>query len=113
MNDITKNQNLKCTSCGVPYVDHLGIIGTCAENIKLKAEVAEHEMWDNLNEELWDRRTEMTQMKIVIAQLRKERDDARLMYCEFQFLFNNPNKQMNLHKLTALEKGWDCYKDTL
>ena len=31
----------KCTSCGVQWEDHMGIIGTCAENIKLKAEVAE------------------------------------------------------------------------
>ena len=39
------------------------------------------EMWDSLNEELWDRRTEMTQMKIVIAQLCKERDEARREVC--------------------------------
>ena len=35
------------------------------------------EMWDSLNEELWDRRTEMTEMKIVIAKLRKGLEEAK------------------------------------
>jgi hypothetical protein len=35
------------------------------------------EIWENLNQELWDRRTEMTEMKIAIARLTKERDEAR------------------------------------
>ena len=34
--------------------------------------LSQEEMWDSLNEELWDRRMEMTEMKIVIAKLRKE-----------------------------------------
>jgi len=35
-NDTKESQNLKCTSCGVPWADHMGIIGTCAENIRLQ-----------------------------------------------------------------------------
>lgn len=40
-NDTKESQSLRCTSCGVPWVDHMGIIGTCAENIKLRKEVLE------------------------------------------------------------------------
>lgn len=35
------------------------------------------EKWENLNQELWDLRTEMTEMQIVISKLRNERDEAR------------------------------------
>jgi len=28
----------RCTSCGVPFTDHVGIIGTCADKIKLLQE---------------------------------------------------------------------------
>ena len=96
-----------CHSCGVPWVLHIGIAGTCAENAKLRRErdearrevcemnaiessnesvdflslspqdIADQEMWDSLNEELWDRRTEMTEMKIVIAKLRKGLEEAK------------------------------------
>ena len=27
-----------CTTCGVPWVDHMGIVGTCAENAQLRKE---------------------------------------------------------------------------
>lgn len=30
-----------CRSCGVPWGDHLGIAGTCAEVLRLRAENAE------------------------------------------------------------------------
>ena len=75
------------------------------------------EMWDSLNEELWDRRTEMTQMKIVISQLRKERDDARREVCEMNAI-ESSNESVDFLSLTlqdiADERGWDCYeKDTL
>ena len=62
--------------------------------------------------ELRNRRSNMAEMEIEIARLTKERDDARRMYCEHQFIFHNPNKQKNYHELTALENNWDCYKET-
>ena len=68
-----------------------------------------HEMYT----EIYHSRSQIKRLTVELDTTKAERDDARLIYCEFQFLFNNPNKQMNLHKLTALEKGWDCYKDTL
>ena len=75
------------------------------------------EMWDSLNEELWDRRTEMTQMKIVIAQFRRERDEARREVCEMNAI-ESSNESVDFLSLTpqdiADERGWDCYaSDTL
>ena len=49
----SQSQKLKCTSCGVPWVDHMGIIGTCAENIKLKKEVEELRVEINAMWILW------------------------------------------------------------
>ena len=75
------------------------------------------EMWDSLNEELWDRRTEMTEMKIVIAKLRRERDEARREVCEMNAI-ESSNESVDFLSLTpqdiADERGWDCYaSDTL
>ena len=75
------------------------------------------EMWDSLNEELWDRRTEMTEMKIVIAKLRRERDEARREVCEMNEI-ESSNESVDFLSLTpqdiADERGWDCYtSDTL
>ena len=64
------------------------------------------EMWDSLNEELWDRRTEMTQMKIVIAQLRKERDEARQEVCNWSVGVGIKATR----QAVAEERGWDCYE---
>ena len=36
MSDIEKEPS--CKSCGVPWVDHMGIMGICAENAKLRKE---------------------------------------------------------------------------
>lgn len=52
-NDTKESPNLKCTSCGVPWVDHMGIIGTCAENIKLKKEIEELRVEVNAMWILW------------------------------------------------------------
>jgi hypothetical protein len=68
------------------------------------------EMWDSLNEELWDRRTEMTQMKIVIATLRRERDEARREVCNWSVGVGLKATS----QAVAEERGWDCYeKETL
>ena len=52
MSDIENEPS--CKSCGVPWVDHMGIMGICAENAKLHKEN---------------------------AKLRKERDAARREVC--------------------------------
>ena len=64
------------------------------------------EMWDSLNEELWDRRTEMTQMKIVIAQFRRERDEARRELCQADAIYHGEN-DVDIAK----ERGWDCFEN--
>lgn len=74
MNDSTENQSMNCISCGIPWVDHMGIIGTCAEN----------------------------------AQLKKERDEARYMYCH---LVENSRPHGISSKNVAKGLGWDCYKE--
>ena len=61
------------------------------------------EMWDSLNEELWDRRTEMTEMKIVIAKLRRERDEARREVLE--------GMHPDLRHGYAAAREWDCFKE--
>ena len=53
----------KCASCGVPWADHMGIMGVCLNNKALK-------------EDLKDLREEN-------AQLRKERDAALAVVNEF------------------------------
>ena len=68
----------------------------------------DNELWDSLNEELWDRRTEMTQMKIVIAQLRKERDEARRMYCSK--VEGNSRQYGTSSKDVAKQLNWDCFE---
>lgn len=37
------NDNLKYRSCVTPWVEHMGIIGMCAENKELKENAQEHE----------------------------------------------------------------------
>lgn len=37
MNERTMTEERKCPACGVAYVEHLGLIGTCKELQELKA----------------------------------------------------------------------------
>jgi hypothetical protein len=50
---------------------------------------------------MWDRRTEMTEMKIVIARLTEERDEARREIC--WYYDSHPSH-------IAHRRGWDCFK---
>jgi hypothetical protein len=59
-----------------------------------------------LMEELWWRRTEMTEMKAQIKQLTKERDEARREACE-----NGSTTEIAARSLAKF-KGWDCFKET-
>lgn len=40
----------KCPSCGVKYIDHLGLIGTCRELQKLRSELFEQKNVERLCE---------------------------------------------------------------
>ena len=66
----------KCASCGVAWVEHMGIMGVCADNKALREDLkASLEAHD--------------EMRLKIAQLTKERDEARLLYLQ---LFNDPRR---------------------
>ena len=145
-NDTKESPNLKCTSCGVPWADHMGIIGTCTENIKLRKEndallfvvaklekeskewnlrlqdpepiqvlsvntkMNDDEIWEALNNELYERRTAMTEVSAQIEKLTHERDEARRMYCHMagQVMYRSYNKSTAEH--IANNRNWDCYK---
>ena len=71
----------KCASCGVPWVDHMGIMGVCLNNKALK-------------EDLKDSLEAHDEMRLEITQLRKERDKARrlLQSVVEEFISDTPNK---------------------
>ena len=58
-----------------------------------------------LIDELWDRRTEMTDMNEQIKRLRKERDEARRWICQAG------DMSLKFAKQLALLRGWDCFND--
>ena len=47
-----------------------------------------------------------------IKQLRKERDEARRMACEFWVMDGSGYSSTSRAKEDALSRGWDCYKET-
>ena len=87
----------KCGSCGVLWKDHMGIMGTCADNAALK-------------EDLKDSLEAHDEMRLEIANLRKERDEARRMYCDEKA---NPTGCAHTCReyatAIAFNKMWDCY----
>jgi len=81
-------------------------------NKKLQRECDDAQVDQRLIEELWERRTEMTEMKAQIKQLTKERDEARRMASLF-FVINEGGGLSNLKaKEDALSRGWDCFEET-
>jgi hypothetical protein len=81
----------KCGSCGVPWLDHMGIMGVCLNNKALK-------------EDLKDSLEAHDEMRLEIAQLIKERDEARRELC------NRCYGQLNKRGAANL-RGWDCYDE--
>ena len=69
------------------------------------------EKWNSLHEELWDRRTEMTEMKIGLAKLLRERDEARRLHCHMSAQFMYKSVELDTAKHVANSKGWDCFKE--
>ena len=70
----------RCKSCGVPWADHLGIMGVCAENAKLRNErdEARRLACAAMSSGNWDRLLKTTPLS------QEAIDQAR-------------------------ERGWDCY----
>lgn len=89
--DITDDADFpapKCGVCGIPWVSHMGIMGVCLWNKALKEDLKESQ------EE--------------IALLRKERDEARRMYCSM--VENNARQYGTSAQSVATQAGWDCFK---
>ena len=97
----------KCGSCGVAWVDHIGLLGVCAEVAQLRAER------DALLKQRFevDEREENLRLKIESAwrserdEAIRERDEARREVCEFELV------NMKQAYEYATHRGWDCYKE--
>ena len=76
----------KCEVCGVPWADHMGIMGVCLWNKALMEDLV------NLRKDN--------------AQLYKERDEARRWVCQTGV------KSKEEAETVAIRRGWDCYKET-
>jgi uncharacterized protein (DUF3084 family) len=88
--DMNANQPI-CKTCGVLWVDHMGIQGTCAENAKLRKE-----------------RDEARRERDLALE---ERDEARRLYCQTK---HPPTKHCGITEdaLNAAKwLGWDCFKE--
>ena len=97
----------KCGSCGVAWVDHIGIMKVCAEVAQLRAER------DALLKQRFevDEREENLRLKIESAwrserdEAIRERDEARRESCVW-----GSRTEMGARSLAKF-KGWDCYKE--
>jgi hypothetical protein len=67
----------------------------------------DQDIWNRLHDELYERRTAMTEMSEQIAKLRCERDTARRMYCSE---VDNTRPHGIYAEDIAKSMGWDCYK---
>jgi hypothetical protein len=99
--DCCKCAYLPCDSCDCD---------ACKKISKDTSKTDGQDIWNRISDELYERRTAMTEMSEQIAKLRKERDEARRMCCEHLHLFNNPHNQKESYKQTAIQLGWDCYE---
>jgi len=70
----------------------------------------ENDFDEELMQELWERRTDATEMKAEIKQLTKERDHARRLFCEWSAGSDRPGEAK---EDIARSNGWrDLYKTT-
>ena len=81
------------------------ILSAIDELLRLRSELADEQVDQLLFDELWDRRTEMTDMNEQIKRLRKERDEARRWICQAG------DMSLKFAKQLALLRGWDCFND--
>jgi uncharacterized coiled-coil DUF342 family protein len=75
-------------------------------NSQLTKERDEAQVDQRLIDELWERRTDMTEMKSQIELLRKERDEARREVCSLGWGFRHISDTDYAH-----HRGWDCFKE--
>ena len=96
-NDCCQCAYLPCQKC---------ICDACKEQMsKDTIQTDDQDIWNRLHDELYERRTAMTEMSEQITKLRKERDEARRFYCSENSLPHGTSAE-NVAKCM----GWDCYK---
>ncbi len=77
----------------------------------------EHDEAEPLLDELWDRRTEATELRSEIERLRKERDEARREVCKGEAMLRlqrnrvhrDSEEVVRMAKEISVERGWDCF----
>lgn len=90
--------------CG--YIDRR-MREAAAEIKRLREERDEAQVDQRLIDELWDRRTETTDMKEQIKRLREERDEARRLACRCSSSSGSASESLEEAQL----RGWDCFKE--
>ena len=114
----------KCGSCGVPWIDHMGIMGTCADNAALREDLKDSlEAHDEMRQEITTQRIEIERLSAAVVKLsqsslpenveisilRKERDAARVEVCYAQV--NGQYGRRYTPQDIAKKMGWDCFKE--
>ena len=120
-----------CTSCGVPYVKHMGIIGVCADNAALREDLKDSlEAHDEMRQEITTQRIEIERLSAAVVKLsqsslpenveisilRKERDAARRLACEYYTMEGSSSAGSEAYckhysTIEAKTRGWDCFKE--
>jgi hypothetical protein len=101
----------KCKSCSVPWVDHLGIQGTCAENSQLRKERDEiRQRVENIKNGFEGGCYLCEVVGEMNKKLQQERDEARREVCE---LSSRDSGELDLYASDkeAKRRGWDCFKE--
>ena len=94
-----------CKTCGVLWVDHMGIQGTCAENSQLRKERDElRQQVENIKNGFEGGCYLCEVVGEMNKRLQKERDEARREVCESEQYCDGTREE-------AKSRGWDCYKE--
>ena len=95
-----------CKTCGVLWVDHMGIQGTCAENSQLRKERDElRQQVENIKNGFEGGCYLCEVVGEMNKRLQKERDEARRWVCQIGAKSKEEAETM------AIRRGWDCYKN--
>ena len=121
----------KCGSCGVLWVDHMGIMGVCADNKALREDLqASLESHDEMRKKITSQRIEIECLSAAVVKLsqssvpenveisilRKERDEARRLACEYYTMEGSSSAGSEAYckhysTIEAKTRGWDCFKE--
>jgi len=106
--DMNANQPI-CKTCGVLWVDHMGIQGTCAENAKLRKERDELRQQVETIKNGFEGGCYLCEVVGEMnKKLLKERDEARREICK---LSSRDSGELDLYASNkeAKRRDWDCF----